>query len=158
MQSQVATQPTSSNVPAPINALVRWILRSPFHRLMSHNTMLLTVDGRKSGKQYTIPVSYVREGDLFVTFTSTPWWKNLRGGASVKLLVAGKTLDGVAEAFPGDPETSRWLRVKLERVPRDRGYHHVGLDAEGHLITDDIERAAGRTVLIRITTGKERSS
>jgi len=47
------------------NPIMKWILGSPLHRVVSKSTMLVTFTGRKSGKQYTIPVNYVREGDVF---------------------------------------------------------------------------------------------
>ena len=41
-----------------INPVVKVILRSPLHGLMSRNTILLEFKGRKSGKIYSTPVSY----------------------------------------------------------------------------------------------------
>lgn len=46
------------------NPLVALVLKSPMHPLMSGSTMLLTFAGRKSGKQYTTPISYAREGNV----------------------------------------------------------------------------------------------
>ena len=45
------------------NPIVAAILRSPLHAAMSNSTMLLTFSGRKSGRTYTTPVNYVRDGD-----------------------------------------------------------------------------------------------
>ncbi len=66
------------NAPESLNVLVRILLRTPLHWLISHNTMLLWVTGRKTGKVYNIPVSYTRDGKDLVVFTDAPWWKNLR--------------------------------------------------------------------------------
>jgi len=33
------------------NTLMSWLLRSPFHGLLSKSTLLVTVTGRKSGRQ-----------------------------------------------------------------------------------------------------------
>jgi len=46
-----------------MNPLIITILHSPLHSMMSKATMLITFTGRKSGKQYTTPVSYSQEGD-----------------------------------------------------------------------------------------------
>jgi hypothetical protein len=46
------------------NRPMSWILRSPLHRVLSKSTLLITLSGRKSGKLYTLPVNYVREGDI----------------------------------------------------------------------------------------------
>ena len=68
--------------------------------------MLITVTGRKSGRLYTTPVNYVRDGDT-ITVVSRPnrtWWRNLRGGAPVAVRVSGKDLKGVAEVVVDDKE------------------------------------------------------
>jgi hypothetical protein len=79
------------------NPLVTWLLRSPLHGLMSANTLLLTYTGRKSGRSFTFPISYGREGDMLwlITRADKPWWKNIRGGAPVQVCVAGQ--DRLAE-------------------------------------------------------------
>ena len=62
-----------------INPIVRFILRSSAHGLMSHNTVLLEFTGRKSGKVYTMPVSYHRNKAQVHCFTerNNQWWRNL---------------------------------------------------------------------------------
>ena len=65
------------------NTIMKWVLCSSLHGLLSKNIMLITFTGRKSGKVYTLPVNYVRDGDVFsvVSFRHRTWWRNLRGGA-----------------------------------------------------------------------------
>jgi len=41
-----------------LNPLMRALLRSPLHGLLSGMLMLLSYTGRKSGKVYTIPIGY----------------------------------------------------------------------------------------------------
>ena len=67
------------------NALPKLILRSPLHGLMSNQVLLLTYTGRKSGKRYTVPITYVKVGNTLLLATDRPWWKNLRGGAQVQV-------------------------------------------------------------------------
>lgn len=43
-----------------VNPLMKLLLRSPLHGLVSKRLMLLTMTGRKSGKQYSIPVGYTQ--------------------------------------------------------------------------------------------------
>ena len=47
-----------------VNPLVRAVLRSPAHRLLSGFLLLFTFPGRRSRKAYTIPVQYARSGGL----------------------------------------------------------------------------------------------
>ena len=66
--------------------------------------MLITVTGRRSGRRYTTPVNYVREANAVtaVTLKQRIWWRNLRGGAAVKLHIRGKNLNGLAEPVVRD--------------------------------------------------------
>jgi hypothetical protein len=45
-----------------LNAGVGLLLRSPLHGLVSGRIMLLTVTGRRSGRLFTVPVSYLCHG------------------------------------------------------------------------------------------------
>src|SRR5436309_15102731 len=76
------------------NPFVIALLRSPLHGLLDKHTMLITITGRKSGKRYTFPVSYMREGEnlLVISQKDRAWWKNLRGGAQVLVFLQGHTL------------------------------------------------------------------
>jgi hypothetical protein len=47
-------------------ALPRFVLRLPFQTPLSRRLVLLTYIGRKSGRSYTIPVSYVEQGDTLL--------------------------------------------------------------------------------------------
>ncbi len=65
----------------------------------ARKAMLITLP---SGR--TIPVNYLREGDVVYAGADGRWWRELRGpGASVQLLVRGETLSGQARAIEDDP-------------------------------------------------------
>jgi len=81
------------------NDFVTFFLRTPLHVFMG-NTMLITVTGCKTGKKYSTPVGFYREGDCLWVMTSRDrtWWRNVRNGAVVSLLLKGKTVSAFAEA------------------------------------------------------------
>jgi F420H(2)-dependent quinone reductase len=116
------------------NPIVIWLLRSPLHRFGDQHTLLLTVTGRKSGKRYTFPVSYLRDGEtlLVMTHRARAWWKNLRdGGAPITAYVDGHDVSARAEAST-DPDTvAKALLLFLQQVPTWRMELHVKLDANG---------------------------
>ena len=89
-----------------INALVRTILRSPWHALMSPRLLLITFIGRKSGKAFTTPIRYVQEGETLrlKVLVRYPWWKNLREQATVRVLLRGKMRTGRAEMLPEESD------------------------------------------------------
>jgi hypothetical protein len=134
-----------------LNPLVVALLRSPLHSLLSGNTMLVSFTGRRSGKRYTVPISYVREDDTIICFTGSPWWKNLRGGAPVVVRVRGQDLDGSALPIDGDPGAiSQGIQALLRRVPRDASFYGVTLNSEGIPDQEQVDRAARRITMIRI--------
>ena len=48
---------------APFNPVVRAVLSSPLHPLLSRNLALITITGRRSRRRYTFPVGYHQDGD-----------------------------------------------------------------------------------------------
>lgn len=165
----MATQPISNSpstitaqtggMPPLVNRLMNWLLRSPFHRMVSSSILTITFTGRKSGKMYTTPLSYTQQGGQFIVFTHSQWWKNLLGGAPVTIRVQGRDIKGYAEAIAGDRTTILpYLRIHLTQLTRDLRYYDVKLDANGKPNEADLAQAAAQSVLIRITpitAGKE---
>jgi hypothetical protein len=153
MKTEQSTAPT---VPRIVNVVVKALLSSPLHGLMSKNRMLLTFRGRKSGKVYTTPVSYFREGESIVCFTDSPWWKNLRGGAPVRICLTGRDLAGMA--YPIDTDTEaivKGLERMLQKIPSDARYYLVTVGPRGQLSASDLMRAAYANVMIRIHLVRE---
>ncbi|MCB0183370.1 MAG: nitroreductase family deazaflavin-dependent oxidoreductase, partial [Caldilineaceae bacterium] len=83
------------------NPMLKWLLRSPWHAAASNEVLLITVTGRKTGKRYTTPVNYVRDGDVLsvLSHAHRTWWRNLRGGAPVTIVLQGKTIKTIATAY-----------------------------------------------------------
>ncbi len=110
------------------------LLRSPLHGLACGRIMLLTVTGCRSGRWFTVPVSYLRYGGNILGFTSggwSAWWKNLRGGAPVKARVRGRWLPGSARAETGGDAVVNALGAFLTELPATAGRYGMGLDADG---------------------------
>ncbi len=108
-----------------VNPLVRAALRSPLHRLLSGSLLLLTYTRRRDGAERTIPVQYAQRGGTLVVFAGRAaekvWWRNLRGGAPVRLRLRGSVRTGLAEAVTDDAEAIAAARgAYLERFPRAR--------------------------------------
>lgn len=99
------------------NPAVKSILRSPLHPLMSSSTMLLTFTGRKSGRQYSTPISYAREGNTITLITSRKhgWWRNLQSETLVTAHVRGEDLHGKARIVAANEAA---LVAAMEKVYR----------------------------------------
>lgn len=135
------------------NPLVKWLLHTPLHVVMSGSVLLLTFKGRNSGNSYTTPVSYVREGAdlLLVSRRDHSWWKNLRGGARVTLRIRGRDEEGAAEVFEGGAAEEGLLSV-MRAVPAYRRHWNVALGHDGRPEDpDDLARVADGNVLVRVS-------
>jgi hypothetical protein len=133
------------------NSLVRLLLRSPLHFLLSDNLLLLTYHGRISGRQYTIPVSYSRAGEVVTVFTYRKWWRNLRYGAPVVVVLKGQRLSGWAEAIRDDQAAiAEGLLAHLRQQPSLAKGYHVALRLDGQPDPDAVRQAAPFEVMVRI--------
>jgi hypothetical protein len=102
-----------------LNPLVAWVLRSPLHPLLDRVLLLLRVTGRRTGRQYWIPVGYQRDADTITVLVSKAprkqWWRNYQTPGPAEVLVHGRTLHGCAHVLPAE---STELREVIERTFR----------------------------------------
>jgi general stress protein 26 len=106
-----------------MNGIMKPLLRSPLHFLVSSWCMLITVKGRKTDRLYTTPVYYRREANTIRFFTgkSLRWVKNLADGASVTLVLRGKKVSGTAIPCQNNPELrQKWLQIMYPRMSSDK--------------------------------------
>jgi deazaflavin-dependent oxidoreductase (nitroreductase family) len=141
------------------NAMVGGVLRSPLHRVMSRSLMLLTFQGRRTGKEYTIPLSYARYGpDELVVVAGRPegktWWTNMRGPLPVRVRLGGRVLPGYAQLVQGEEALSR-LTTYLEKLPRAARSLEMAPGAGGRFAGEDVARLAARVpvVSVKLQTG-----
>ncbi|MEZ4331977.1 MAG: nitroreductase/quinone reductase family protein [Myxococcota bacterium] len=142
---------------AALNVPMRALLRSPLHRIASGNLCLLRYRGRRSGRRYATPLSYVREGERLWLLSSrdTRWWTSFTPGpgvpAPVEVLVAGTVLRGRARTIQHARERLRdTARRFLTALPRDAMVYGIGLDHARRPKEDDLERALDRLVLVEV--------
>jgi len=141
---------------AVINPLVKLVLRSPLHALLSDSLLLLTFTGRTSGEEYTTPVGYwVRDGRLVVT-THSPWWRNLEGGQPVTVRLRGERRRGVATPHPDSADVAAFVEEFIDRNGTE-AVRRLGIDLDGDRAPtrEELEAGAGGTVVveIRLTDG-----
>lgn len=74
-----------------VNPIMRLLVRMPFAGTARKQFMVLTVHGRKTGKQYSIPLSAHHIDDTLYAMTDAPWKHNFRDGATAEVLLDGKT-------------------------------------------------------------------
>jgi hypothetical protein len=84
-----------SHPPEPVmkvmNPVLRYVLRTPLAGGARKQFMVLNFEGRKSGRQFSIPVSaHEIDGQLYALAGAT-WKVNFRGGGPAEVLYDGKS-------------------------------------------------------------------
>ncbi len=135
------------------NDFMSWMLRSPLHGMLSDGMMLITVTGRKTGRKITLPVGYYREGDSLwiVTSRDRTWWKNLRGGAEVDLLLKRKPVRAFAETDLDEKSVEARMAEYLHHVPQAAKMMKIRMEA-GKPNLEDIRATAKDRLFVRIKT------
>lgn len=134
-----------------INPFVSALLKSPLHALASSKDILvLHFEGRKSGRWFATPVSYVQDGRRLRVFTESPWWKNLRDRPAARVHLRGRERAVRATTLSsGGPEMEAAIRDFLTRVPRDARYYEVRMEG-GTPNAADVTAAAAKSVLLEL--------
>lgn len=141
----------NGGIPPAVNKTIKYLLRSPFHGILSKNMLLISFTGRKSGKTFTTPVSYSREGDLLYIFTHATWWKNLDPNIPITLHLQGKDVLGLPEPVAEDKKAvAEGLMGHLKRTPYDAKFYGVTLDENKNPRWEEVEAGAQTTVMIRV--------
>ncbi len=137
-----------------LNPFVTGLLRSPIHSIASANLCVFSYRGRRSGKPYSTPLSFMREGSTVRLLSShnTRWWNNfLDGPVDVEIEIARKTHRGRATTTVEDSDAFRdGVRAFLTAVPRDARVYGIKLDSNRKPREEDIASAAGHVVLVEI--------
>jgi deazaflavin-dependent oxidoreductase (nitroreductase family) len=140
----------------PLNPLFSWLLRSPLHWLVSPGVTLLTVTGRKSGRRYTIPVGYQRDGDRIVIMVSNApakqWWRNYRQPGPVELLLRGRAAHGEAEVLaPDSAEFRTRAEATFRRLPFLGRQFGLVYDRRVGLTAEQLAHLGATAAVVRVT-------
>src|SRR6266536_3736722 len=100
------------------NVFMRRVLNVPFRTPISNSLMLLFHTGRKSGRHYRQPVSYVVEGDTLLTPGGGRWKENLREGEPVPVRLRGRKVQATPELVRDPDEVDRLLRIMVAKNKR----------------------------------------
>lgn len=139
------------------NPFVKLILRSPLYGWMSAALLLITYRGRKSGKEYTLPVQYVQDGShIYIVpgyAEKKVWWRNLKGGMTVRLTLKGQTKSGVGILLDHDADAeaiAKGFGLYLRQFPSLAKSHHVRIEADGQPNPDDLVKAVKDILMIKV--------
>jgi hypothetical protein len=122
---------TLSHPPAAVlravNPILRFLLRTPVAGAAREQMMVVSFNGRKTGRRYSIPLSAHRiDNDLFA-LTSAPWKQNFRDGAAAEVLHKGKTTTMRGELIQDRAVVADLARRCAESYGAKRAQRMMGL-------------------------------
>jgi hypothetical protein len=137
-----------------LNPLTRAIAKSPLHKIISRNIIVLIFPGKISGKTYSIPVSYLKSTDkeLFcLTEKEYIWWRNLIDYNTIQILLEGKLLNANIGV---ESENSNLIAEKIKAMcihsRIDAAFANVRFKDKAP-IEEDIIAASSKTVLLQLS-------
>lgn len=134
-------------------------LRSPLHKFfLSGNFMVINFTGRKSGKNYSVPVEYCFDGKqlMFYTGAERNWWRNLRDGAAVTVNIRGNTVKGTTTVSVNDETVflKSFEEAYLMRFPKREKIFNLRREADGSFNAEDVAKMAKHTVVVWVTLNR----
>lgn len=99
-----------------VNPVIRTLLRSPLHRPLSKQLMLLSVRGRRTGRTISVPVGRHASNGVLLVSVSGRWRHNLVGGAPVQVTLDGRERAGYAEVEKDPDRVAQIFKMLLDRV------------------------------------------
>jgi endonuclease YncB( thermonuclease family) len=101
-----------------VNPIMRLLLRVPFPTPLNRRLMLLTFTGRKTGRTYHQPVSYVADGQTLLTPGGGTWKLNLREGEPIRIRLRGRDVLARPVFIRSGEEVEQDLRTMMAQNPR----------------------------------------
>jgi len=98
---------------------------------MSNVLMVIQHTGRKTGREYSTPIGYARDGDSIVAFTlgGSQWYRNIQTNPEVTLRIKGKPLRARAELINEPDDVARVLDIyKRDQPDNYQRFFGVPLD------------------------------
>ena len=124
------------------NRIMRGMLRTPLlAQAIGSKLVMLYVTGRKSGRQYNIPVAYTRDGGDLLIGTPFGWGKNLRTGEPVPIRLKGRLRQADVRAYTAEAEVVSAYTVMTRANRQFAKFNHVSIDADGNPDAEDLHEA-----------------
>ena len=101
-----------------VNVPMRRLLKLPFSTPISKRLMLITFTGRKTGRVYQQPVSYVVDGNTLLSPGGGRWKLNLGNDQPIRIRLRGRDRRAVPELVREPAEVNRLLQKMLADNPR----------------------------------------
>lgn len=114
------------------NVPMRQVLALPVPTPLGSRLMLAHIVGRRTGKHYRQPISYVRDGDVLLTPGGGKWKLNLDPATPVRLRIRGHDHTASPELVRDQAEVTRLLAVMSAANPALQRFVPLPKDPDGN--------------------------
>jgi hypothetical protein len=124
-----------------LNVPMRFVLGLPIATPLGKRLMLVYLTGRKTGRHYRQPISYVRDGETLLTPGGGRWKLNLVEGQPTQVRLRGREISLRPELVREPPEVERLLGVMSAQNPMVGRFVPIPKQADGHYEPDRLKLA-----------------
>jgi hypothetical protein len=124
-----------------VNVPMRFILSLRTSTPLGKRLMLVYLTGRKSGRHYRQPISYVRDGETLLTPGGGRWKLNLVEGEPTHVRLRGRDIFLRPELVRDPVEVDRLLGVMSATNPTVGRFVPIPKQADGHYDRDRLNLA-----------------
>lgn len=134
--------PTTIRGQRVANLVVRTMLATPGVSLGIGRALLTVyVVGRKTGRRFSVPVAYVRDGDDLVIGTPFRWSRNLRTGDTVDIRLRGRRVPARVTAYTSREDVAHHYALLCRHNKQFARLNGIGYDAGGEPSQADLHAA-----------------
>ena len=124
-----------------VNVPMRRVLALPAATPLGDRLMLLYLTGRKTGREYRQPVSYVRHGDVLLTPGGGNWKLNLVAGRAERIRLRGHDVLARPEIISDIDEIEQLLAIIIAANPTAGRFVGAGKRPDGRVDRARLETA-----------------
>jgi deazaflavin-dependent oxidoreductase (nitroreductase family) len=124
-----------------VNVPMRAILGLPFATPLSKRLMMIFFTGRRTGRAYRQPVSYVRDGAVLLTPGGGNWKLNLTDGKPVRIRLRGQDVQARPELVSDPAEVQRLLAIMTAANPMLGRFIPIPKDEDGRFEQQHLDAA-----------------
>lgn len=143
-----------------LNPIIKSILESRLHGVISRQLMLVKFKGRKSGKEFVTPTAYNEfDGTIIITIVemkNKKWWKNYTEVWPMDVLVRGRWEFGYASVVKsGTSEFKNWYELVFGRasyIPKRFG---ITYSKANGLSKEQIDLLSNTSGLVKFTRNED---
>lgn len=145
-------QTSPPKIPGFAKAMMRFqafLLRRNWMGAMGEEVMVITVKGRKTGRAYSTPIGYLRDGKTIIALSGnggSNWFRNVLATGEAKLEIKGQALNVRAVAVTDEAERRQIFELyKRERAKNFARLFQVPVDAPA----EALEKALATRMFVR---------